>query len=229
MPSNAMRTWVVQILGVSPADDPAALRALLAGLSDSLKELRTFAAPELATLVASLRDVSAKLDAPDAAAQVEALRSAIVQALRAARQKEASASPRVGVDVRQLLVRWQTAQSAVTANITSLGQAVLARDDVRNDPRLPQVEAAVASLPGLVPAFGPSLQALFDTAIGAGSVAGIKDQALVVVADYRKTLADAKDLLSLEEFAAKDMGSKTPLVTTLADVLGEIEQELKAA
>jgi hypothetical protein len=235
MPTNDKRAWVASVLGVEltgatqKSSNEAALHDLLAGLGDSLRELRAANAPELATLLAAFKSVSANLAAANAAEHVEELAAAVAQALGAARQREAQSAPRLTIDARKLLVTWHTAQSAVVSNIASLGQTILARDDVKRDPRLPKVQEVVASLPKLVPDFGTALDDLFNKAVNTGSMDGIASDALVVIADYRTKLSGAAKLLSLQDFASKDLGTNARLVTALSDALGELERELKAA
>jgi hypothetical protein len=183
----------------------------------------------LGPLAATLQTLSAALDAPDAPAQVDALESAVAAALGAARAAEAKGSARRPIDSTKLLLRWRGAQSQVSANIVRLGAAVLAREDVQNDPRLNEVEAAVAELPGLVPKFGPELGDLLDKAMNAGSAANVAQDALKLIAGYRQSLAGAKSLLAFEQLAATDLGGDTALVSSLDGALGELEQELRAA
>jgi hypothetical protein len=230
---NERDAWVSRVLGIAVAGaagtDLATLRARLAGLAPMLQELRGAGAAEFATLVATLRSVTAGLAAPDAPAQVEALEAAAAAALSAARRQEAAAAVRRPINSAKLLLRWRGAQSQVAANIIRLGQAVLARPDVQDDPRLPEVEAHVARLPELVPAFGPALEDLLDQAMNDGSTAGIASRALSVIAGYRQSLAAASGLLAFETVAAENLGGDTALLSALDGALGELERELQAA
>jgi hypothetical protein len=126
------------------------------------------------------------------------------------------------------LLRWRDAQSAVAANIVRLGQAVLARDDVRKDPRLPRVEAAVAALPGLIPKFGTELDTLLDKSMNAGSHSTIAREGLKVISGYRQSLAGASRLLGFEKLAAANLGGDTALISALDRALGDLEEELRA-
>jgi len=230
---NERDAWVSRVLGVAVASaaaaDIATLRARLAGLAPMLQELRGTGAAEFATLVATLRRVTAGLDAPDAAMQVDALEAAVAAAMSAARRQEAAAAVRRPIDSTKLLLRWRGAQSRVAANIVRLGEAVLARPDVQQDPRLPLVQAQVAKLPELVPSFGSALEDLLDQAMTAGSMTGIAGKALSVIAGYRQRLAAASALLAFESVAAANLGGDTALLSALDGALGELEQELRAA
>ena len=233
MAENERDAWVSRVLGIAiastAAPDFGILRARLGGLAPMLQELRGTGAAEFATLVATLRSVTANLAAPDATSQVEALEAAVAAALSAARRQEAAAAVRRPINSAKLLLRWRGAQSQVAANIARLGKAVLARPDVQADPRLPEVEAHVARLPELVPAFGPALEDLLDQAMNDGSTSGIAGKALSLIGGYRQRLAAASGLLAFEAVAAENLGGDTALLSALDGALGELEQELRAA
>lgn len=133
-----------------------------------------------------------------------------------------------GIAYPMLLLRWQTAQDSAIAALRQLGDSLLGMEEVKLDPRLPRVKAAVARLPTLVPDLGGKLRDLLDAGINAGSDTAIATEALAVVAEYRSRLAAATGLARIEAFARKHVGELGAL-RTLDGTLGEIADNLAKA
>ena len=117
------------------------------------------------------------------------------------------------------------------ANLQSLGQTLLARDDIKADSRLAQIKQAVDDLPKLVPVFGGELETTLNDGMSAAVPAEVERLAadsVTAIDIYRGKLADAAHLLKLEIFAAQDLGSTLPLHSALDEALVELRQQLAA-
>jgi hypothetical protein len=135
-----------------------------------------------------------------------------------------------GIQYRMLLLRWREAQGNVARNMTALGKAVLARQDVKSDSRLPQVEAAVEQLNRLVPSFGGELEDVLDRGINAGQTAeaaALAAEAIEAVDVYRRNLAGATQLAALEALAEREMGGSFRLQSALDEVLQDLRSALE--
>jgi hypothetical protein len=150
----------------------------------------------------------------------------------AQRGRDAAATiPRGTVAYRTMLLRWRRAQSDVADNLAAVGRAVLAHPEVQGDPRLGEVERAVAELPKLVPTFGGALEDVLDAAMSTADpteTARLAKQGVAAIDSYRNQLGAASQLLELEEFASSDLGAGTALRSALDGVLAEMRQELSA-
>lgn len=231
MARSEQDAWVRQVLGIElpgAGTDIAALRQRLARLGPTLVQLRGLDPAAFAVHAGTLRSLTAALAAPDALARIAALEDAVAKALSTGRAGEAQGAARRSIDAAKLLLRWRAAQAQVAQALTSIGDSILAREDVQRDPRLGQVRQAVVELPGLVPQFGGALEALLDQAMNAGTDAGIAPAALVEIGKYRKSLAGATQLLALDALAARELGAGG-LIGTLDGTLRELEQELQVA
>jgi hypothetical protein len=172
---------------------------------------------------------------PNAFTALDRLETAIAQSLTAATVNKSNnapqTEPRGPVAYGKLLLEWRAAQQRVADNIAALGQAILAREDVRSDPRLAKVREAVTAMPALVPAFGEELKDLIDTAMNAGSgpnaVAPL-NKAREVVVRYRAQLTAAATLANLEQFAAKHVSGESDVYTSLDTTLAALEREFAA-
>ncbi|MDX1929988.1 MAG: hypothetical protein SFV81_25905 [Pirellulaceae bacterium] len=145
--------------------------------------------------------------------------------------KSAGKSPRGLVAYTKLLLDWRKAQAQVVNNLSSIGNSLLNRDDVKSDPRFEQVKAAVAAMPSLIPAFGEELSDLIDAAMSAGP--GPKaDESLrnakVVLARYRSLLKSAVTLQRLELLAAKHTNVESNVYSLLDATLAALEREFEA-
>jgi hypothetical protein len=145
--------------------------------------------------------------------------------------KSAGKTPRGLVAYTMLLLDWRKAQAQVVNNLSSIGNSLLNRDDVKSDPRFKQVKAAVAAMPSLIPAFGEELGDLIDAAMSAGP--GPKaDESLrnakVVLARYRSLLKSAVTLQRLEQLAAKHTNVESNVYRLLDATLAALEREFDA-
>jgi hypothetical protein len=222
--------WLSRVLGLNlpgvAAPDAAQLKRRLSAAGQTLQTLKAEGAPELPALLKQFAAATAGINTSNAAAQVDLLEATLALALSAARGREAKAANPRTVDSTKLRLRWRDAQQQVATSLTAIGQAVLARDDVKQDPRFAQVENAVKSLPLLLPKFGGELEALLDEAISAGSVQDVAKDALTTITTYRQKLAGAKTLLELELFAKVRLGGQMLLYGAIDQALGELADEL---
>jgi hypothetical protein len=134
-----------------------------------------------------------------------------------------------GVAYRKLLLRWREAQARLGANLEMVGKTLLARDDVRADPRLPDIQQAVSLLPKLVPAFAGDLEDSLDAAMSATDDAAAKQQeqrAIAAIDRYRGGLAGASALMQMESFASGELKSPMPLASALDETLVELRSRL---
>jgi len=149
-----------------------------------------------------------------------------------AAQASTAAPARGGlVAYRRLLLRWREAQGTFAANLTSLGTILLARPDIRADPRIDQIKQAVGELPKLVPQFGGALEDVLDAGLNATEperVQRLAVQGIAAIDAYRTQLQSASPLLALEQFAAKELGARLPLHSALDQALVELRQQLAA-
>lgn len=143
----------------------------------------------------------------------------------------AAAAPRGVVGFAKLLLRWRAAQAGAAENLAALGTGILALGEVRQDPRLAQVQKAAAMLPTLVPRFGETLADQLDAATNAGATpkgqAALR-AALTTIAGYRAQLAAVPALAALEQFAGRAVGKTLPILAALTEVLAELEAEIAA-
>jgi hypothetical protein len=228
MPNAQQGAWLERVLGFKVGAAPGPnLRQRLSDLGPMLQELRDADPASFAALAGMLRTLVDTLSAPDAEAQVGALEAAVAKAVSSARVNSAAASVGLKIDSKKLLIRWRDAQTTVNETLAQLGQVILAREDVKKDPRQAKVLEAVKALPTLVPEFGGALEGLLDKGVSAGSYAGVAAETLTVIANYRQRLAGAAQLHAFQKLAQSDLGG-AELISTLDGALGEIEQELKA-
>jgi hypothetical protein len=140
-----------------------------------------------------------------------------------------STAPRGAVDYAKLLLRWREAQQQTAANLATLGTSLLALDEVKLDPRLPQVQRAAAMLSTLVPQFGEALADQLDTAMTKGAAPEGKaavQAALKTIESYRSLLGGVPALLTLEGFAKRAVGSDLKFHGLLDATLTELQGEL---
>jgi hypothetical protein len=133
------------------------------------------------------------------------------------------------VAYRTLLLRWRDAQSTLDANLRTVGATLLARPDIKADPRLEDIKKAVSLLPKLVPAFGGRLEDILDAGINAedpAEQARLAREGVAAIDAYREKLAAATGLLKLELFAAEDLGAKLALHRALDDTLAAMKTQL---
>jgi hypothetical protein len=236
--------WVLRVLGVqvaaagqhpgtAQAPDPAEVTQRLQSAGTALRALRDSGAPGVADLLARYSQVvnAAKTAPTDAAARLDALEADLARATSAGRAREATPAKGRGVAYRKLLLRWREAQGTLDANLKSVGTTLLARPDIKADPRLGEIEKAVADLPKLVPAFGGELEGVLGAAMSTDVPAELERltaEGIVVIDAYRQQLAAAAPLLELETFAAKDLGADVPLHAALDQALVELKQQLAA-
>lgn len=135
------------------------------------------------------------------------------------------------VAYRKLLLRWREAQGTFAANLASLGTVLLARPEIRADPRIDEIKQAVTELPKLVPQFGGALEDVLDAGLNATEPAQVQRlaaQGIAAIDAYRTRLQSASHLLELEQFAAKELGGGLPLHSALDQALAELRQQLAA-
>ena len=135
----------------------------------------------------------------------------------------APAKPR-GIAYRKMLLSWRNAQAKVETDLASIGQAILARDDVKQDPRFEQVKQMVAGLPKLIPAYREKLGDTLDAAMNATTAAEARTlakEAVEVIGTYRQQLAQAAPLIAFDDLVSKNMGQNAALQSgvTLHDAL----------
>jgi hypothetical protein len=138
-----------------------------------------------------------------------------------------TASRRSGIDYTKLLLRWRAAQAQAADNLGKLAAGVLALKEVREDPRLDQVQQAVKTLPILVPNFGEELADNLNALMNGGPAADSHRQAaLSTLVRYRALLNGHPVLRGLEDFAKRRLGADLATVTALSEVIGELEASL---
>lgn len=135
------------------------------------------------------------------------------------------------VAYRKMLLRWRGAQASLDAGLQSVGKTLLSLPEVKDDPRFKEIERAVGALPKLVPKFGGQLEDVLDAGLNAtepAEQARLSKEGVAAIDAYRKTLAGAKPLLDLEQFAAKNLGGAVELHGALDQALQELRAELAA-
>ena len=138
------------------------------------------------------------------------------------------ATPR-GIAYRKMLLNWRTAQAKVETDLASISQAILARDDVKQDPRFEQVKQMVAGLPKLIPAFGEKLSDTLDAAMNATTAAEARtlaNEAVNIIGAYRQQLAQAAPLIAFDDLVSKNMGQNAALHEALQQALSSLQEEL---
>ncbi len=130
-----------------------------------------------------------------------------------------------------LLLEWRRAQSSAAASLSALGQALLASEEVQNDPRIATVRRAVEMLPNLVPEFGDKLADELDAAMTAGGTeagkAHLRDAAKTL-AGYRTKLSAVPVLAQLGGFAKRTVGLGLTAHADLDAALSKLEREVAA-
>jgi hypothetical protein len=153
----------------------------------------------------------------------------LAETASAARGREGAEVARGAVNYAKLQLRWRDAQAKARASMAELGRLLLTMPEVKTDPRLAQVQKAVATLPDLIPRFGEELADHLDTLTNGGpKAADAKRDALATLATYRATLAAAAVLPRLEAFARRRLQAELPSATALSDVLAELEAAVAA-
>jgi hypothetical protein len=235
-------SWVTRVLGfvvassglpisTAPAADAAALNERLQSAGRALRLLRDTAAPGSTDLAVrySHAVTMAKEDPAAVVGLMDVRESDIARAASAARGRDAAPARGRGVAYRKLLLRWREAQSAVDANLLSLGKVLLARPDIQADPRIDSIRQAVAELPNLVPKFSGELEKVLDSGMNQDAPeesARLAAEGIKAVDAYRQQLATVSALAALEQFAAKDLGASLLLHAALDEALAELKQQL---
>jgi hypothetical protein len=185
------------------------------------------AASDLAAQIAAVeKQLAAGLATEDDLSDLE---DAILAAEVADRVTAISQEIRVPLTLKKLLVDWRAAQSAAEAGLGAIGDALLADEEVQNDPRFDAVFDTVRELPDLLPSFGQSLDATVETLLSDGvKTPGVLADSLKAVADCRARLAGASVLGDLEDFAADQYGGDFRVYSPLVEALAKIDEELKA-
>ena len=242
---DAKREWVARVLGVRfpPAAQGASatgvtpeavdLKGRLQSAGNALRALRDASNPQTEDLVARYTQVlaAAKTDPTSAAASLDALEGDIARATSAVRAGESASPKGRGVAYRKLLLRWREAQGTLDANLKSIGETLLARADIKADPRFNEIAKAVADLPKLVPTFGGKLEDLLDAGMSTtapAELARLTTESITAIDTYRQQLAAAAPLLELEQFAKDDLRTGLPLHSALDQALVELKQQMAA-
>jgi hypothetical protein len=232
MAQDERAAWIARVLGVSVpthgATDSAALSSRLASCVPLLKALKEEGAPDMPALLTAAEAAKSGLNSANGAELLDTLEGMIARARSAAEERQAIAANDDGISYPKLLLRWRSAQSQAREAVARIGRAVLAMPEVQGDPRFARVQSAVTTLPDLIPDLGGQLADLLEQGIKTGNDAGIARDALAAVASYRRYLADASALRSLESFARKYVGD-LPIYTALAGALAQITESLDAA
>jgi hypothetical protein len=234
--STAQDEWLNRVLGVpldgAPSEQGGDAFMLDERLGDAKAQLSILVnsgdpgARKLgADLIAATKLVAAK--APNAAQAVDALEGALMEAIRALRQRDTEGATKVGVELRKLLIDWHQAQKQAEANVIALGDAYLQDDEVRNDPRFELVKEAVGDLPTIIPQFGDQL----DTDINAilndgGKSPELVRKAIATIADYRGRLQGAAELSEVEKVASADLGGDFSVAATLSAAIEKVSLSL---
>jgi hypothetical protein len=236
MATAAQNAWIGKVLGLTTGGgEPGGDDALMLDerLGDAKAQLSILvkagdpAARELgAKFVAVSKSVTDK--SPDAAAALDELENALMNAVKAARMREVAGATNVSVDFRKLLIDWHAAQKAAEDNIVALGDAYLNDDDVREDPRFHLVEEAISDLPTIIPSFGDQL----DTDINAilndgGKSPKLVSDGLATLAGYRAKLQGATELAAVEKVASQDLGGDFRVFATLSEAIEKVESSLR--
>jgi hypothetical protein len=135
------------------------------------------------------------------------------------------------VNYAKLLLDWRSAQQRAADNLSSLGTAILALEEVQDDPRFAGVASAVKTLPGLVPTFGEELADHLDGAMSAGQTEAGKAHlraAIKTIASYRQQLAGVPALAALANLAKRSVGFELAAHAELDTALANIEREVSA-
>jgi hypothetical protein len=141
----------------------------------------------------------------------------------------ASKGPRGGIAYRKLLLQWRDAQAQLARNLATLGDTLLGMPEVKADPRFPLVQAAVATLPRLVPEFNGVLEDTLDAGLNApngAQAANLARDGIKAVDAYRQQLSAVPHLLNLDAFATRELGQSLALHQALDDALVSLKQEL---
>jgi hypothetical protein len=140
-----------------------------------------------------------------------------------------SPAPPRGIAYRKMLLSWRNAQAKVETDLASIGQAILARDDVKQDPRFEQVQQMVAGLPKLIPAFGEKLGETLDAAMNATTAAAARtlaEEAVEIIGAYRQQLAQAAPLIAFDDLISKNLRQNAALHESLQRALASLQEEL---
>jgi hypothetical protein len=238
----AQASWIARVLGIAirhdtphpnaaGSADPLDLTARLQSAERTLRHLRGVSAPESARLDAQYEQLVAAGRRADIAGALDALEGEITRSTSAARAREATPAPGRGVAYRKLLLRWRDAQAAFHGNLQTLGKTLLARPDIQADPRIADIEQAVANLAKAFPTFSGRLEDALDAGLNAADPtesARLAAESIKAIDAYRQVLAASSPLLDLEEFATTDLGSRLPLHGVLDKALIDLRTQLAA-
>jgi len=211
--------------------DVQALDTMRKQLADREKQLVDLAKskPDIAAVIrTTYGECKKSLDAGD----VATAREKIFELAGIMRTSGTADVPDGTVAYRQMLLRWNRAQTDVATNIQALGAAVLKHPEVLADARVAEVREAVRELPTLVPNFGSALQDALDAMINAGPEAkarGLIAPAATAVENYVKELAGYPELSELEEVAELVGEGNLKFGAALSEALTELQASLRAA
>ncbi len=219
-PSEAQRAWVLRVLGIGAPGSATATGAenvaRLKALGAALARLKSSGDARAGNLLRAFGEavVAVQEGKPDADARIAMLATALDENGEAAKAP-VQASPGFGA----LKASWTAAFDAATKALITIGEGLLALDEVQRDPRFKHVQKAIGTLPGLLPAAGELVQ-LID--------AKTAQAALAAVAKYRSALAGVPALAGMEELGKLHVGA-IPVLAPLGAALDEIETALTRA
>lgn len=230
----AQGEWLRRVLGLVPPEPDSSSDSLMldSRLGDAKAQLSLLVkagspqARELGVaLLKATKLVAAK--SPTAATAVEELETALARAVRAARQQEAGGASKVSITLRKQLIEWHAAQKLAEQNIVALGNAYLADEEVRDDPRFDLVEKVVSGLPKVIPQFGDELDDDINAILNdGGKTPAVISKGIETIRNYRAKLQSAVQLAAVEEVASKDLGGDFRIVATLSEAIESISASL---
>ena len=239
--SREQDLWVARVLGVRipetevsdegglDPDDPLDLKNRLTEATRSLEVLKAQGDPALpdALTAHGLATTAVGARAENAGLLMDELEAVLARAKSAALGRKAKSQNQGIVEYAKLRIRWQNAQSAVLANLTDLGAALLSLPDVEALDDYEDLVEAVYDLPDLIPDFGRELDDVLDEARKPeADRKDLSEQALAIIADYRSAIEGVSELKALQAFSGQLPVGRLDLFDGFKAALDEIETEV---
>lgn len=165
-------------------------------------------------------------NADEAADLIEDLQSRIAAANSRARAAEAAAATNGAVSFAKAKLDWRTAEKTLDNTLYAFAAGFPRLEEVRTDPRIADVQAALQSIDTLVPPFGSQLADALDRLDGAADAqerARAQSEAATVIADYKALLQEAAPLQAIDRIARSGMGLAViaPMQATLDELAAQ--------
>ncbi len=130
------------------------------------------------------------------------------------------------------LSKWRSGQATIKSNIAAFQKALLVNEEVKSDPRIKFVAAAVAEIPNMLPGTGRQVDAVLSAGVSLTDkqkALDVANLALKAINNYRNELVASSQLDDVEQFAQVELRTPLLVLEPLRGVIGEIEVMIRSA